>query len=283
MIKDFHTYLISKEMSTNTIKSYTQHVQGFLKWFDESKDLSFKKLHRENVRDYISYLKTVKKAKSTSVNAKVGALIKLNEFLLEKGIQSDQVVSKKDNIKVQKQYASLAKIEIQDVERFRQLILDNESNKRNHTIVTLLAYTGLRISEALQIRMDDFNLISRELVVRQGKGEKLRKVFINDKVASALKEWLKERPKIESEFLFLSNHGNKLDRTVVNRLFKKYSKALGKDITPHDLRHFFCSYALSKGFTVHEVANQAGHTNIHTTLLYTNPSKNELLSKMNKL
>ncbi|WP_338453410.1 site-specific integrase [Niallia oryzisoli] len=77
--------------------------------------------------------------------------------------------------------------------------------------------------------------------------------------------------------------GKPVDRTLINKLFKTYSEKIGKEITPHDLRHFFCSHALNSGMSVHEVANQAGHSNIHTTLLYTNPSKSELLKKMNQL
>lgn len=58
-------------------------------------------------------------------------------------------------------------------------------------------------------------------------------------------------------------------------MFKKYSDK----ITPHTLRHFYCSNALESGYSVHEVANQAGHSNIHTTLLYTNPTKEKMKDK----
>ncbi|MDA2520329.1 site-specific integrase, partial [Bacillus cereus] len=54
-------------------------------------------------------------------------------------------------------------------------------------------------------------------------------------------------------------------------------------ITPHQLRHFFCTNAIEKGFSIHEVANQAGHSNIHTTLLYTNPNQLQLKNKMELL
>ncbi len=54
---------------------------------------------------------------------------------------------------------------------------------------------------------------------------------------------------------------------------------VGKEISPHDLRHFFCSHALESGLSVHEVAKQAGHSNIHTTLLYINPTKEELINR----
>ncbi len=282
MIDQFEKYLQQDEMSTNTINSYAQHVGGFLKWFEESKGIEFKQLHRENVKDYISYLKTIKKSNPKTINAKICGLIKFNEFLNTIGIQTDMVISKKDNMKIQQQYASLAKIDVKDVEKFRQLILDHERSKRNHCIITLLAYAGLRISEALGIKMTDFNVVSRELIVK-GKGDKARTVFMSDKVITALKEWLKERKSLDGEYLFISNRGTKLNRTVINKLFTTYSKQIGKEITPHDLRHFFCSHAISKGMSVHEVANQAGHSNIHTTLLYTNPTKTEIIDKMNQL
>ncbi|WP_372508736.1 tyrosine-type recombinase/integrase [Pseudalkalibacillus decolorationis] len=62
---------------------------------------------------------------------------------------------------------------------------------------------------------------------------------------------------------------------TVFKFFAKYSEAarIQPPISPHDLRHFFCSNALEKGLNVHEVAAIAGHSNIHTTLLYTNPSR----------
>lgn len=273
----FKQQLINEEKSNNTIKSYILHVKQFLQWFNESKGIEFKRLYRENILDYISYLKTVKQDKPATINAKISGLIKFNEFLIDSGIQRDTVISKKDNIKVQKQYASLAKVSVKDVEQFRQLILQNES-RRNYAIVTLLAYAGLRISEALNLKINDFNLETKELIVKDGKGEKTRTVFMNQKVINAVRLYIDER-KSSSDYLFVSKFGNKLDRTVINRMFAKYSKT----ITPHDLRHFFCSYLIENDFSVHEVANLAGHSNINTTLLYTNPSKQAMLNKMNRL
>jgi integrase/recombinase XerD len=108
---------------------------------------------------------------------------------------------------------------------------------------------------------------------------------MNDKVKAALQSWLKERKEegIEHDFLFVSNRNQPLNRTTINKLFKEYSVQIGKEITPHDLRHFFCSHAINSGMRVHEVANQAGYSNIHTTLLYANPSKQEIINKMNQL
>lgn len=284
MLEQFEQYLQEEGKSKNTIKSYLQSVSGFLKWFDESKGTEFRQLHRENVQEYISFLRTVKQAKPKTINTKLNALVKFNEFLIEIKVQRNMVLTKRDYMKVQQQYASLAKVEQKDVEKFRQLVLDS-GNKRNYALVTLLAYTGLRISEALNLKTSDFNLISKEIIVRSGKGDKLRVVFMSDKVKDAIQSWLRKRKEegIENEYLFVSNRNKRLNRTTVNKFFKEYSQQIGKEITPHDLRHFFCSHAISHGLSVHEVANQAGHSNIHTTLLYTNPTKEELIQKMNQL
>ena len=83
--------------------------------------------------------------------------MKYNEFLVEQGIQKDIVLSDRDFIKIQKQRINPCTIDKLDVEEFRQQILKNES-KRDYAIITLLAYAGLRISECLNIKLNDFDL-----------------------------------------------------------------------------------------------------------------------------
>lgn len=274
MLGEFEEYLLQEGKAKNTIKSYMLHIENYFKWFRDSFGEDPLKLYRQNILEYKSYLEKIKKENGNTINAKLAALTKFNDFLIYKNVQSESVLSKKDNIKIQMSYASPATITKQDVEVFRQKILQNEGN-RNYAVVTVLSYAGLRISECLNLKINDINLISRELIVREGKGSKQRLVYINTKIVDAIKEYLKERKEVPCDYLFVSNKGNRLDRTVVNKLFNKYSNK----ITPHTLRHFYCSNALESGFSVHEVANQAGHSNIHTTLLYTNPSKEELKRK----
>ena len=175
-------------------------------------------------------------------------------------------------------YASPSTVIKADVERFRQEILE-QNGTRDYAIVTILAYAGLRISECLQLRMEDVSLKAKEIAVRRGKGDKMRVVFIGDKVVNAVREYLKERPDPDSPYLFPGRNGEHLSRGQVNRIFNAHSDS----ITPHTLRHFFCSNALESGYDINEVANQAGHSNIHTTLLYTNPTREKMKEKANRL
>lgn len=274
----FRSYLEEQGKSENTIQTYCRAVGLYVKWYRETFGQDAEQLYRINVLDYISYLRTVRKLSNQSVNLALAALQCLNEHLLETGAQNELTISKKDYLKVQQRYASPSTVSREQVEAFRQQVLVGRG-KRDHAIVTVLAYAGLRISEALSLETEDVDLVSREIKVQRGKGDKSRVVFIGDKVVNAVREYLRERPKTGSAFLFISRKGDRLSRSQVNRIFNAYSD----HITPHTLRHFYCSAAIEAGYSINEVANQAGHANIHTTLLYTNPTREKMKEKANLL
>ena len=255
----FCEYLRQQGKSENTVKAYSQGMKDYMRWYEETFGKRMKVLLRPNVLDYISYLRTVKGLSNRSVNAKLASLHSFNLYLISA-------------------YASPSTVTKADVERFRQEILE-QNGTRDYAIVTILAYAGLRISECLQLRMEDVSLKAKEIAVRRGKGDKMRVVFIGDKVVNAVREYLKERPDPDSPYLFPGRNGEHLSRGQVNRIFNAHSDS----ITPHTLRHFFCSNALESGYDINEVANQAGHSNIHTTLLYTNPTREKMKEKANRL
>lgn len=289
IIESFKQYLKSANKSQNTIDGYIRAVNNYFHWFSCSFGQEPKKLIRQNIEEYISFLRTVKRQNAKTINYKLSSIKKYNEFLVECKIQQDIVISHNMKTKVQQDYASPAVITEHDVNKLRQVILENGSI-RDLALVTLLAYTGLRISEALSVELDDCNSFSqtKELVIRNGKGNKQRTVYLSDKVVTCLRDYLIERKKYktakDSTYLFVSNKNPQLDRITVNKAFDKYCKLANiTNITPHQLRHFFCSNALEKGFSVAEVASIAGHSNVHTTLIYTNPNRNRMIEKVNTL
>lgn len=277
LTNDFHTYLKEQGKAENTIRSYVRCVAAYQSWYLESTGLSMQQLYRANILDYMSYLRTVKKLSNGTVNSHLAALACFNDFLVGAGVQTEMVLNRRDHLRVQRQFANPSDLSRQQVEEFRQRVLVKHG-KRDHAIVTLLAYAGLRISESLALYPEDINLITREVVIRAGKGDKQRVVFLNDKIVNAVQEYLKERPD-GCPYLFVSRLGGQLDRSAINRVFNDCSDC----ITPHKLRHFFCSVAIEAGYSIAEVANQAGHSNVHTTLLYTNPTREKMKEKSNRL
>lgn len=276
MVEEFKDYLKQEGKSKNTVNSYILHIKGYYNWYSESFGSECSSLYRQNILDYISYLRNIKKDSGKTINCKISALIKFNEYLIASGVQEDQVVSKKDNIKVQKSYANPSDVTKQEVDTFRQQLL-RDGHQDIYCIATLLAYAGLRISEALSIQLTDFNLTVGELKVR-GKGDKDRIVYLNDKIINSISEFLRVRQN-DSPYLFANKNNGVIHRSTINKVFNKYSNK----ITPHTLRHYFCTTALEGGFSVHEVAYLAGHSNVHTTLLYLNPSRESMRNKINQL
>lgn len=288
MIKEFKKKMYLDGKSQKTIEVYGNSVKEFFKWFyDSYGNIEYKKLYRENILEYKSYLKNVRRVAYSgnnlcpkSINSKLSALICFNELIEPDNI----VVSKRDLIKIQAEMVSPTSITKKEIEEFRQIVLQSEgcAAKRNYAIVTILAYAGLRITECLSLRKSDICMESSELKVTNGKGEKARIVIINSKIVSAVREYLRT-DYVESEWLFHNSRGERLNQTTINRVFKLCCPK-GYNITPHTLRHFYAINAISSGvFTIPEVANQMGHCSIKTTMKYMNPNLDEIRRKIEEL
>lgn len=288
LIKEFKRKMYLEGKSERTMEVYRNSVREFFKWFyDSYGNVQFKKLYRENILEYKSYLKNIKKSAHSgnnlcpkSINSKLSALICFNELMEPDNI----VVSKKDLIKIQTEMVNPSTITKKEVEEFRQMVLQSDgcAARRNFAIVTILAYAGLRISECLNLRKSDICLESGELKVASGKGEKARIVIVNSKIVSAVREYGKN-DHVESEWLFHNSRGERLNQTTINRVFKICCPS-GYHITPHMLRHFYAMNAVSSGiFTIPEIANQMGHSSIKTTMRYMNPSLEEIRTKVEML
>jgi integrase/recombinase XerD len=84
LLEVFKEYLTLQGKSENTINSYYLHIKGYYQWYLESFGRECSVLYRENILDYISYLRNIKKDTGRTINSKISALIKYNEFLVEK-------------------------------------------------------------------------------------------------------------------------------------------------------------------------------------------------------
>jgi site-specific recombinase XerD len=275
--EEYKSWLLEQGKADGTVYSYTLNIQQYMKWHTETFGAEMTALRHVNVLDYRSYLQSVKKDAAGTVNAKLAALISLDDFLTATGRQGESAVSRKDLLRVQAAYTNPSDVSEKEVEAFRQAILEGAC-LRDYALVTIMAYAGLRVSEAVNLGLEDVDCVGKQIAVCRGKGNKERVVFIGDKVVHAVREYLKER-EFDTGWLFPGRGGGHLHRSVANKLFNCYSDK----ITPHKLRHFYCSTALEKGYSYHELANQAGHANIHTTLRYTNPTQEVMKDKANKL
>ena len=277
MLDEFVRYMREQGKAEYTVNGYWEKVLLYMRWCEDSFGSRPDQLYRANVLEYISYMRNNRGYSVKTVNNHLSALRCLNEYLVQEKHQTELVIQDQDFMKVQVQYANPCTVEKKEVEAFRQRLLES-GNKRDYAIVTLFAYTGIRRAELVNLKLDEIDLVAKEIYIT-GKGDKFRTVYINDKTVHAIREYLKVR-KSNSPYLFVSRVAEKMAMSRVNQIFNQYSDV----ITPRVLRHYFCTNALESGeYKIHEVANQAGHSNVQTTLIYSNPSARQMKEKANKL
>lgn len=148
-------------------------------------------------------------------------------------------------------------------------------------------YTGLRVSELVNIKLSHIDYDKRELVVI-GKGKKRRNIPLKTCVINQMKTYINgDRRKSKhhkSPYLVLSQRKDKMSREAVCRLTKIIKSDINSKIYPHKFRHSFASRLVQKGVLISTVAEILGHRDIQTTLdYYVNTSKADKIRAIDRL
>jgi integrase/recombinase XerC len=157
---------------------------------------------------------------------------------------------------------------------------------RDAAIVRLILFAGLRVGEIVQLRLSDVTLDERKgsVVVREGKGTKRREIPLNSRVRKAMLEYLRVRPDIEINDLFLGQRGEGIQSKTVQRAVQRFAGEAGlENVTPHVLRHSFAKALIDNGVSLEKVATLLGHSNLNTTRIYTTPGERDLEEAVNTL
>ncbi|MBI4272249.1 tyrosine-type recombinase/integrase [Candidatus Uhrbacteria bacterium] len=159
-----------------------------------------------------------------------------------------------------------------------------QSKNLKHRLLLAISYAaGLRVSEALSLRVRDIDLQELIITVRQGKGCKDRRTVLSQKLISDLSSLIMGRD--DKSYLFESERGGKLTSETASAVFRSSLKKAGikKDASFHSLRHSFATHLLENGVDVRYVQELLGHANIRTTQIYThltNPALKNIKSPL---
>ena len=150
-----------------------------------------------------------------------------------------------------------------------KLMIEHSNKARDRAIIAVLMTIGLRVSELINLTLSDYSNDNKTATIIT-KGNKKRKIIFNPICQEYVDEYLKVRPAVSDDNLFISNQGNKMSRNCINLMLKKCAKMAGlpTDIHAHSLRHTVISEVLQKKDL--ETARQfIGHASANTTLNYT--------------
>lgn len=265
-------YIIDLEIrnySQNTIKTYNAIINSFLQFLQGEKDLSDGRKFLRSFKRYIQYLKREKDVSQNYIYLVTVSLKKFLEFNniyflseVETPKRTKSLPKSLNEYEVQSLIASVdGDKENTDMQRFTKM--------RNKIILTLLYSSGLRISELLNLKMNDIDFKTRTMRIR-GKGDKDRIVLFDEDALDLLNEYNSMRGS-SNDFLIYNKNGNKLSSRYVEIMIKKYAERAGikKKVTPHVLRHSFATHLLKHGVDIRIIQQLLGHASLSTTQIYT--------------
>lgn len=159
--------------------------------------------------------------------------------------------------------------------------------QRNKTMIQFLLNTGLRLSEMINLKWRDIDLMTGQIKVVEGKGLKDRILWLDENTLEMLGKWKQRQFKEwgKSDLVFTTRTLNLLDGKAVRKMIKTYSDKAGidKHITTHSLRHTFASDLLRDTKNIRIVQKALGHSDISSTQIYTHIVDDELESAMKNL
>ena len=271
-VNNFYEYLLTKNYSQNTILSYINDLYYFYLFVKKDLDL----VKEEDIRDYLEYL-NLKKDKSTSVSRKISTFKSFYKFLY-----LNEYIDKKEYPLSKISYPKAEKKLPKFIYYNDLLEMINESSKgkeglRDRLIIEMLYATGVRVSELVNIKINDIDFNNRRIIVC-GKGNKERIVYYGEYAMKVLNDYLRGRENINNQYLFLNNRGEKLTdrgvRYIIDNIMKNLS--VKTHVTPHVLRHTFATDMLNNGCDIKVVQELLGHSSLKTTEVYTHVTNDRL-------
>ena len=251
-----------KNFSPKTIKVYVHAVAKFARHFGRCP----RELRREDVREYLLYLLEQGRARSTCVLVR-NALRHLYTDTLGRPDWVEALPRPKPETKLP---VVLSREEV-------QRLFSAVTNLKQKALFMVAYDSGLRLSEIIQLRIDDIDSDRMVIRVCQGKGKKDRYARLTPTLLSVLREyWMAFRPET---VLFPGATPNKTyDLATPGRLLKKACRKAGitKRVSMHTLRHSFATHLLEAGTNLRVIQQLLGHDRIQTTALYTHISLEEL-------
>lgn len=264
-----------KNYSENTIKSYETDCILFSKFL--KKDISL-----ATSDDIRSYFKVLSDKSDKTLARSMSSLRAFYDYLIKKNIIKTNPMDNITSPKIGKYLPEVLSIE--EVDKLLEIVPKDAFTFRNRCILELLYSTGLRITELVTLKFENIS-IDDALIKVMGKGSKERVVPMNDITCEYLKKYIEEiRPtmikKIQTDYIFLNNHGKPLTRQAVFLMIKKRALEAGikKEISPHTLRHSFATHLLQNGADIRFIQELLGHSDVSTTEIYTHIA-NETLKK----
>jgi len=282
-IEDYiHFIRVERQLSANTLASYRRDLEGYAQHLQDVQQLKdYNEVRREHILLHLENLRTEGKTART-VARHISSIRSFHQFLLREKVTTTDPTVHLEMPQVEQKLPRVLSIEEIDA-----LIATPDRSKpqgvRDIAMLELLYASGMRISELIELNIEDIHL-TMGFVRVFGKGRKERIIPLGKGALNAISKYL-ERARYElqgkypkTDALFISHRGKRLTRQGCWKIIKEYAQKarINKELTPHVLRHSFATHLIENGADLRAVQEMLGHADIATTQIYTHVSKTRL-------
>ena len=250
-----------RNFSRKTIKAYLYYNKELLRFASYK---SPKEINKQDIKDYLDFLISSGKSPAT-----LNLIINSLKFYYQ-NIMSRRFFDYNFGIKRPKELKKLPEVLTKDEVARMVHCLDNIKHK---LIIQVLYDSGLRVSELVNLKINDINFLRKVIHVKAGKGGKDRLTIISNRVLAGISEYLLEYQPLG--YLFESHEaGVKMSARSIQKIIAKAAKSakINKRVSAHTLRHSFATYLLETGVNLRYIQALLGHVRLETTQAYTKVS-----------
>jgi site-specific recombinase XerD len=262
-LEKFEEYLLLKNLSDKTIKGYVNTILLVSKRIKKD----YREIDEHDIKTYVCSNKK-RKLSSSSQMSVINSF--KSYFKVIKNRSFDHSILPRPKIEQRQP-------DVLSIEEF-QNIINSIINIKHKAIICLMYSCGLRVSEALNVKIKDIDSSNNKLIIRDGKGKIDRIVMLDNSVLNLLRIYWESYK--TNNYLFEGSKGDKYSDRSVQKILKTATKIVGinKKISTHSLRHSCFTQLIKNGVDLRTVQKIAGHKNINTTANYIKISDEDVLN-----
>ena len=268
-------------LSKNTTLSYKRDLEKFGSFLLKEKISTYEEINSDTCSRWIGDL-YLNEIDAKSIQRHISSLKGFFSFLIKNNIVINSPMSNIVSPKATKKLPNVLSPE--EIEILVSFSPKSIQDFRDIAIIELIYSSGLRVSEATNVKLDDFE-DNRNFLRVLGKGSKTRLVPVGQYANDAISAWLEKRNSIhsESKYLFLNLRGKKISTRSVQERIRKISVIQGlPPVNQHMLRHSFATHLLESSGDLRSIQELLGHSSLSTTQIYTKLDYQHLMSVYEK-
>ncbi|MGM0471870.1 MAG: tyrosine-type recombinase/integrase [Bacillota bacterium] len=301
LMEDFLQWIeVEKGYAQSTLKAYEYDIMLFLRWYQGSfkkgqnreqlksklRAVSLAEVEVDDLRAFIVYLARELDYSNTTRCRKIASLKSFWNYLCKIRKVTDNLAS--DLALPKKEPTAEIYLKQQEINRLFQAVdCVSRNTARDKCILAMLLYTGIRVSECINLNLVDVDLDNQTVRIVRGKGGRSRMIGINQELLPYIREYLTFRNElmIAGDPFFISEREQRISKRTLQYHFKRWvaEADLPQEVTVHKCRHTFLSHLCQNGASLAEIKQISGHKNLASLQRYLHNDQQRLNEIVNKV